>query len=514
MVKKYVISVDIGTSGCKTLIVDENQDVIAAETMEYPLYTPKPGWTEQDPADWWDATAKTMRAVIHKSSVNPEHIAGVGLSGQMHGMVPLDKNAGVLRRAILWNDQRTQKQCREIVDIAGGEENLLRYTNNKMLPGYTAGKILWLKEEEPEIYGKLRTVLNPKDYLRFKLTGEFATEVSDASGTGLFDVKNRRWCDELIALLGIPKDIFPRCYESADVTGVVTKKAAEETGLSEGTPVVGGGGDSVIQTTGMGLIKEGILGLTLGTAGIVAMGLGSFKANIGGKLQVFCNNAPNIWHVMGVTLTAGGSYQWYKNNFCEGEKSRAAQYKKNVYEIMEDDAAASEAGAKGLLFLPYLNGERCPYPDATARGVFFGLSLLHQKRDMTRAILEGVQFSLRQIFQLIEILDNKIKISEIIVSGGGSQSALWRQIQSDVFQSQVKTLKGSAEGGAYGAALVAGVGCGIWESIEDAVNNLQVETETQPNPGTKETYDRMYEIYTSLYPALSPIYKNLYDFMQ
>lgn len=510
MNRKYVISSDIGTSGCKTLIVDDNRDVVASETIEYPLYTPRPGWTEQDPSDWWEATAGSIRNVINKSGVNPKQIACVGLSGQMHGMVALDKNFNVLRRAILWNDQRTEKQCSEITSAAGGEASLLKYTNNKMLPGYTGGKILWLRENEPLLYEKLRLFVNPKDYLRYKLTSEIATEVSDASGTGLFDVKNRRWSDELIGILKLPKEIFPRCYESTEITGRLTKKAAEETGLSEGTPVVGGGGDAVIQTTGMGLIKEGVLGLTIGTAGIAAMGLGSFKTNIGGKMQVFCNNAPNVWHVMGVSLAAGGSYQWYKNHFCEGEAYRAQQSNRNIYDILDEDAGGSTPGANGLVFLPYLNGERCPYTDVTARGVFFGLSLLHQKRDMTRAILEGVQFSLRQMSGMIQNLDAGIQVREIIVSGGGSRSALWRQIQADVFQCPVKTLKGSAEGGAYGAALIAGVGCGLWKNVDEAVSNLCVESETLPNQGLRKCYQELYDVYQSLYPALSASYKMLY----
>ena len=509
MIKKYVLGIDIGTSGCKTIIVDEQGNVVTAVTTAYPLYTPEPGYSEQNPADWWSATVNGIRSVLEKSGLAPKLIMGIGLSGQMHGMVPLDKDSNVIRRAILWNDQRTVRQCAEIVNAAGGEEKLISLTNNLMLPGYTGGKILWLRENEAPLYDRVRMILNPKDYIRFMLTGEYATEVSDASGTGLFDVKNRCWSDRLLSILDIPKDMLPRCYESDEVTGILTETAAGETGLRIGTPVVGGGGDAVIQTTGMGLIKEGVLGLTIGTSGVAAMGLGSFVPNAGGKLQVFCNNARNLWHVMGVTLNAGGSYQWYKNNFCEAEKIKAQKAGKDVYDILDEDASMSPPGSRNLIFLPYLSGERCPYPDPAARGAFIGLTLLHNKADMTRSIMEGVLYSLRQVNDLITKLDRSIRVSEIIVSGGGSRSALWRQIQADVFQSPVRTVSGSAEGGAYGAALVAGVGCGLWSDLSEAAGNSKTESETLPNSSLKGLYDELYETYVSMYPALTGVFNRL-----
>ena len=352
-------------------------------------------------------------------------------------------------------------------------------------------------------------ILNPKDYLRFRLTEVFMTEVSDASGTGLFDVRNRRWSLELLNILKIPLSILPPCVESADITGTTTDYVREQTGLPAGIPVVGGGGDSVIQTTGMGLIREGILGLTVGTAGIAAMGLGSFKENKSGKLQVFCNNAPDLWHVMGVALTAGGAYQWYKNNFCKAESSEAKRNQLDVYSILDRDASESPKGSQNLLFLPYLNGERCPYADPHAKAAFIGLTLQHSKSDMTRSVMEGVQYSLRQIFGLIDQLDDSIGVSEIILSGGGSRSALWRQICADIFQSPVKTVSGSAEGGAYGAALLAGVGCKLWQNIDEAVSCLKVETQTDPDPKSKDVYDQLYGVYNSLYPALKDSFRRL-----
>nr|WP_244266992.1 MULTISPECIES: xylulokinase [Moorella] len=502
MARRFLLGIDVGTSGCKSILVDEEGSVIAKSVAEYPLYTPYPGWAEQEPEDWWRATVATINRLLRESQVNPKGIVGIGLSGQMHGMVPLDAEYRVLRRAILWNDQRTAPQCQEIVQAVGGEDNLLTYTNNAMLPGYTAGKILWLREHEPEVFDKTRIILNPKDYIRFRLTGQFATEVSDASGTGLFDVKNRRWSDKLLAILQISTDLLPHCFESDQVTGWVTRQAAEETGLPAGLPVVGGGGDAVIQTTGMGVTKEGILGLIIGTAGIVAMGLESFKENPQGKLQIFCNNAPGTWHAMGVTLAAGGSYQWYTQTLCEGERIRAEDTGEDVYALLEGSIMSAPPGSKGLVFLPYLSGERCPYADPAARGSFIGLTLLHTKADMTRAVMEGVTYSLYHVFEQLRELDKDMKVTAAIVSGGASRSAAWRQIIADVFQLPTRTVTGSSEGGAYGAALVAGVGCGVWTSIEEAVGFMQIESETEPNGALGDIYGEMLEIYKGLYPAL------------
>jgi len=510
MKNKYVIGTDIGTSGCKSILVDSSGRVVASATEEYPLYTPKPGWAEQEPAHWWEATLKTIKQILDKSPVFPGEIKAIGLSGQMHGLVALGKNHEVLRPAYLWNDQRTYKQCQEIYDAVGGREQLLKYTNNSMLPGYTGSKILWLKEEEPHNFYNSTMFLNPKDYIRYKLTGKFATEVSDASGTGLFDVKNRRWNKELLKILEIPPELLPECFESPDITGYITSEVAVETGLPKGLPVVGGGGDAVIQTTGSGLINEGILGITLGTAGIVAMGLNSYTFNSTGNLQVFCNNAPNKWHIMGVTLAAGGSLQWFKDVLCRYEVEQAKKTGVDAYQIIdlaiEKD---SEPGSKNLVFLPYLIGERCPYPDPHAKGVFIGATLRHNHQDFARSVMEGVSFSLRQVYELITEMDLKLTAKEIRVSGGGSASKLWRQILADIFQLPVKTVSGSKEGGAYGAALVAGTGCNIWSSLEEATDVLKVETELVPDSTHKKIYEQLYGVYKSLYPTLKPAFDRL-----
>ncbi|KLU62269.1 xylulose kinase [Peptococcaceae bacterium CEB3] len=507
--KRYVIGIDIGTSGCKSIIVDETGRIVATYTVGYSLYAPRTGWMEQNPEDWWNAVIYSVGEVLKESQIDKNLLAGIGLSGQMHGLVALDGNDNVLRPAILWNDQRTTKQCEYITDAVGGMGKLLSLTNNPELTGYTAGKILWLREEEPEVYEKVKRCLNPKDYIRYKLTSEFATDVSDASGTGLFNVKKRCWSEEVLYALKIPCTLLPLVYESSEITGYITESASRHTGVPKGLPVVGGGGDAVIQTTGTGLIKQGMLSTTIGTAGIVAMALNVFKQNREGNLQIFCGNKADAWHVMGVTLAAGGSYRWCRDVLFSNEKARSPETGENIYEIMESYALRGSPGSNRLIFLPYLTGERCPYADETARGVFIGLTSRHGREDMTRAVMEGVVFSLRQVSEIISKADRNLVASEIRTSGGGSLSPLWRQIQADVFQMPVKTVSGSGEGGAFGAALVAGVGCHIWNSLEEAVGKLKVETENLPNESLKDLYEDIYRVYDSLYLKLRDTFEKL-----
>ncbi len=507
MSAEYVVGIDIGTSGCKSILIDAEGKVRDSSLQEYPLLTPRPGWAEQHPTEWWKAVQTSLRQLLGKTSISGSVVKGVGLSGQMHGLVALDKVGHVLRPAILWNDQRTMSQCQRIHEVVGGIPRLLELTNNQMLPGYTGGKILWMREQEPGLYERTRVFLNPKDYIRYRLTGELATEVSDASGTGLFDVRQRRWSYQLLNLLDIPEERLPQCFESPEITGKITERASESTGLPAGLPVVGGGGDAVIQTTGMGLVKSGILGTIIGTAGIVAMALNEFHSNADGRLQIFCNNSPGTWHVMGVTLAAGGSYRWFRDTLCEAEKEKAAQSGRDVYQVMDEIASTAPAGSRGLIFLPYLIGERCPYADPKACGGLIGLRLHHGRAEITRAILEGVVFSIRDVFQLISTMENSV--TEIRTSGGGSLSPLWRQIQADVFQCPVTTVSGSREGAAYGAALAAGTGVGIWPSVEQAVGVLRIETETTPVPRNRELYENLYQIYCGLYGALKPSFDTL-----
>ena len=503
MAKQYLIGLDIGTSGAKCIIADEAGTVVASSTQEYPLSTPKPGWAEQDPQDWWEAVVRGLRTILEKSKVDPSAIAGLSYSGQMHGLVALDAESRVIRPSILWCDQRTQAQCDWITEKAGGLEKLLTYTNNRMLTGYTGGKILWLRDEEPDNFAKMKTFVCPKDYIRFRMTGRLGIDVSDASGTGFFDVKNRRWSDELIEIAGLDKAVFPEVHESTELAGCVTREVAELTGLPEGLKCYYGGGDAVIQTTGAGLVKPGVLGVVIGTSGNVSMALDKYCDNPNGDLQLFCGNEPGLWLAFGCTLTAGGAYRWYKDELCKDESRRAEAEKRNVFDVMGDDAADSVPGAHGVVFTPYLTGERCPYPDPNARGSFYGLTLGTKKSDITRSVMEGVTYSLRQ---LVDIMAGFAPAEKVYTSGGGSVSALWRQMQADIFDLPVYTMSAASEGGAYGAVMVAGVGAGVWKDLGEAVGIIRPETETLPKPENQPAYQATYEIYGRLYHALKPVY--------
>ncbi|MDR3051698.1 MAG: xylulokinase [Oscillospiraceae bacterium] len=509
MARAYLMGLDIGTSGTKALLIDERGEILASHTEEYPLAIPAPGWAEQDALHWWQASQVCIRSVLRSAAIDPAALKGISLSGQMHGLVPLDGAGEPLRPAILWCDQRTEAECADTVRAAGGLDGLLACTNNSMLTGYTGGKLLWMRKHEPDLFARMRIFLNPKDYILYRLTGEQSTEVSDASGTGFFDVRTRRWHDGLIAKLGLPRSIFPRCLESADVAGRVTTQVAAATGLPQGLPVVAGGGDAVIQTTGMGLVSPGIVGVVIGTSGVVAMGLDDFAPNPGGKLQVFCGNAPSLWHAMGVTLAAGGSYRWYRDTLCGQEVAQAAQQGRGVYDIMGEAAAASAPGAGQLIFLPYLQGERCPYPDPAARGAFVGLSLAHTKGDITRAVMEGISCSLKQVGDLLLGLLPRVTPKHIIASGGGAASPLWRQILADLYQLPVHTLAGNTEGGAYSAALLAGVGAGLYKDLGEAFSVLHTEHRVEPIPANAAVYQHVFTLYSGLYSQLQPAYAQI-----
>jgi xylulokinase len=499
MARQLIIGIDIGTSGCKTLLVDGRGQVIAKAVEEYPLSHPYPGWSEQDPEHWWQAVKKTISQILEGLD-SKEDVKVLGLSGQMHGLVALDKDSQVIRPCILWNDQRTEIQCQEIYDRVGGVEALLELTHNRMLPGYTGGKILWVRRNEPHLYEKIKTLLNPKDYVRFRLTGEYATEVSDASGTGLFNVRERDWSYNLLEILDIPREWVPRCHESPVVSGEVMPRIAEELGLPPRLPVAGGGGDAVVQTTGTGVVEPGILGTTIGTAGNVTMAMEKCLANPEGKLQVFCNTMPNKWHAMGVTLAAGASLRWFRDILGGIEREVSKWIGEDVYNILSKEASRAQPGAEGLLYLPYLSGERCPHADPHARGALVGLTLRHERCHIIRSILEGVIFSLRDVTEVIKEMG--LPLTQIRVSGGGAVSDLWRQIHADVFNSEVVTMSYSAEGGAYGAALVAGTGIGIWPTVDEAVRNLMIETRTTPIRENIEIYDHFFKIYQTLYGVL------------
>jgi len=491
MEKTVTIGIDTGTSGCKVLALDENGRIAASASESYPIYRPRPGFSEQEPGDWWNAAALGLRRVLEELA--GAHVAGVSLSGQMSGAVALDGHGGVVRRAMLWNDQRAVAECGELTAAAGGFDGLLALTGNRALPCHTGAKLLWLRKNEPESFSKIKTVVEPKDYVRFRLTGELGTDVSDASGSCLFDVARRRWCGELIAELGLPRDIFPEACGSAEPAGCVTAQAASLTGLAEGTPVFAGGGDAPLSTVGMGL-RPGSVGVTLGTSGVVATLMGVCPPNPGGKLQIYCGNAPESWAVFGCTLSAAGSYQWLRDTLGSDD-----------FRELDDSAQTAPAGCGGLLFLPYLTGERCPLFDPQARGAFIGLHASMSKGHLARAVLEGVCFSQRHVLETILACAPGLAADSVTVAGGGAKSPLWRQILADVFDMPVRTVYGSAEGGAFAAALIARVGCGLSDSMEEALSLAGVETETLPDPEGAAACAGQYRRYLSLYPALRGI---------
>ncbi|MBV2143015.1 xylulokinase [Falsochrobactrum sp. TDYN1] len=495
-----LLGIDIGTSGCKALLLSIDGDILATSTATYGLSQPQVGWTEQDPSLWIEGARKAVAQAM--AQCPGVELLCVGLSGQMHGLTPLDANGEVLRPAILWNDQRNAAEVTEITKKAGGLEALIAQTGNRMLVGYTGGKIVWMKNHEPELFSRLRHVLNPKDYLRFILTGEMATEVSDASGTGLFDVKQRKWATELIEQIGIDPSLLPRCYESHEISGRLSATGAQLFGLPAGIPVAGGGGDSVIQTIGSGVIAPGELQTTIGTAGILAAALDAPAPSPDGRIQMFCNVAPDKWHAMGVSLNAGGAMGWLRSVL-----SQAGQQDALDFDTIVKAAAASRPGARGLLFLPYLNGERCPHPDPLARGAFVGLTARHGSGDIGRAVMEGVVHAFYDMHELMKYMG--IEGTLIKASGGGAKSALWRQMQADLFGCDVVTTEGAAEGGAFGAALVAGVGVGIWQDATQAAGILRELTRQHADNAAGEIYRKAHDIYRNLYPALTQSFSAL-----
>jgi len=498
---EYLLGIDIGTSGTKTVLFDRAGNTIASATAEYPLYQPHMGWAEQNPDDWWNATISTIKEVIQKSAVHKDNIRGIGLSGQMHGMVLLDKDNHVLRPSIIWCDQRTQRECEQITEKIG-KERLIEITANPALTGFTASKVMWVKNNQPDIYEKISKILLPKDYIRYRLTGEFATEVSDASGTQFLDVPRRCWSDEVLAELEVSKEWMPNVYESQEISGYITEEVAELTGLRKGTPVVGGGGDQAAGAVGNGVVKPGIISSTIGTSGVVFAYTDTVKIDPKGRVHTFCHAVPNTWHVMGVTQGAGLSLKWMRDQFCGMEKELGDFLGLDPYVLMDREAERAEAGCGGLIYLPYLMGERTPHLDPYAKGVFFGLSAKHRRQDMIRAVMEGVSYSLLDCLEIIREMN--IPVSEVRASGGGGRSPLWRQIQADMFHTEIHTIN-STEGPALGVAILAGVGTGVYDSVVQACQEVIIRKTTQkPNEDNEAVYDRYYPIYKQLYHALKP----------
>jgi xylulokinase len=502
------LGIDIGTSATKTLAIDDSGRILADATSdEYPLYHPRPSWSEQNPEDWWQATQATVRAVMARADAKPADVKAIGLSGQMHGSVFLDDKQRVIRPALLWNDQRTAAECEEIERRAGGREALIRMVANPALTGFTAPKVLWLRNKEPENFAKVRKLLLPKDYIRFRLTGEFATEVSDASGMLLLDVARRRWSSELLAALELDERLLAHCYESHEVTGRLTREAADALGLTTSCVVVGGAGDCAAGAVGNGIVTTGCASTSIGTSGVVFVHSDEVKIDPRGRVHTFCHAVNGKWHMMGVNLSAGGSLQWFRNSLCQSLKSFSSLEGFDAYDLLAQEAVAVPPGSQGLFFLPYLSGERTPHADPHARGCFIGLTLAHRRGHMARAVMEGVTYNLRESLEIFREL--KVPITEIRASGGGAKSPLWRQIQADVFGQSVVTLN-AEEGPAYGVALLAAVGAGAFPNIQAACQSaIRVVSETGSRPAANEQYERSFTVYRGLYPALKNVFRDI-----
>lgn len=493
----YLLGLDVSTTATKALLIDEKGKVVAVAATEYNFETPQPLWSEQDPALWWDGAVRSIRAVIRAAGINAAQIAAVGLTGQMHGLVLLDATGTVLRPAILWNDQRTASQCDEIRTRLG-RANLIQLTGNDALTGFTAPKILWVRQYEPAIYQRIRHLLLPKDYLRYRLSGTLAMDKADSAGTLLFDLHKRDWSTEVLASLEIPTAWLPPTFEGPQITGLISADAAQATGLQKGTPIMAGGGDQAAQAVGVGAVQAGIVALTLGTSGVVFGTVDQPVFDQAGRLHAFCHAVPHRWHLMGVMLSAAGSLRWYRDTLAPGA----------TYDALLAPAAIIPAGCEGLLFLPYLTGERTPHPDPLARGAFVGLTVRHTLPHMTRAVLEGVGFGLRDSFELMKQIGLS-PIQQVRISGGGARSGLWRQILADLLETELVTVN-TDEGAAYGAALLAGVGIGVWSDVDAACAHvLQITGTTKPDAARAAHYNGVYEQYQQLYPALRASFANL-----
>jgi xylulokinase len=497
---QLLLGIDLSTTGAKALLIDRDGRVVSSATTPLNLSTPHPLWSEQDPHEWWTATTSSIAQALATANASGLDVAAIGLTGQMHGLVLLDDRGEVLRPAILWNDQRCGAECDEIrVRIDRAE--LVQITGNDALTGFTAPKILWVERHEPEIHRRIRHILLPKDYIRYKLTGALAMDKADGSGTMLFDLRKRTWSSQIVNALNISPDWLPPTFEGHEITGEVTREAAALTGLRPGTPVVAGGGDQSAQAVGTGVVRPGTIAVTLGTSGVVFAATESALIEPEGRLHAFCHAVAGRWHLMGVMLSAAGSLQWYRDNLaCD-----------RSFADLVDEAAGVAAGSEGLIFLPYLSGERTPHPDPLARGAWIGLTMRHGQAHLTRSVLEGVAFGIKDMFCLMR--DAGLgAIEEVRVSGGGAKSLLWRQILADTLDAELVSVS-TTEGAAFGAALLAGVGVGVWSDVDAAcAQTIRTSGRVIPNNQTSEIYASLYEQYQRLYPALKPTFHALSNF--
>ncbi len=497
----YFIGIDSSTTATKALVMDDNGHVLGVASNEYSFETPHPLWSEQSPSLWWTGTVESIRQVLAKTNVDASSVKGIGLAGQMHGLVLLDDKGEVLRPSLLWNDQRTGAQC-DSIRRKLGKKKLIQITGNDALTGFTAPKILWVQKHEPEIWKRVRHILLPKDYVRYKMTGEFAVDCADGAGTILFDLKKRNWSQEVLTALDIPFEYLPKVYEGTDVTGTLLPNVAGELGLPAGIPIIGGGGDQAASAVGTGAVCAGVASLSLGTSGVIFVTTDTPAIEPQGRLHAFCHSVPDKWHFMGVMLSASGSLRWHRDTFTP----------KTDYDALLKPAADIPPGSDGLLFLPYLTGERTPHPDPLARGALVGLTVRHTLPHLTRAVIEGVSFGLRDSFELIKNV-GVAQIKEVRVTGGGAKSTLWRQILADILDVELTTVA-SEEGAAYGAALLAAVGTGVFPDVQTACEKvIQVTGVTKPGANSA-IYNEIYPIYCDLYPSLTTQFNRLAKFSQ
>jgi xylulokinase len=495
----YFLGIDVGTGGTRAVLIDRSGAVIGSAAHEHlPFTSPHTGWAEQDPHDWWHACKHAVRQVITAIGTPPEQIACVGLTGQMHGAVLLDQSNNVLRPALIWCDQRTQEQCDWLTRQIGADR-LIELTCNPALTNFTLTKLLWVRQHEPETWKRFHGFLCPKDYVRLRMTGVRAIDIAEASGTLLLDVANRRWSKEVLAAANLEESCLPALYESTDIVGRITAESAAETGLKAGTPVVAGAGDQAAGAVGMGIVQPGAVSATIGTSGVVFAASNRPALDPKGRIHTFCHAVPGRWHVMGVTQAAGLSLRWFRDNFGAGPDDG-----RDPYERLCADASAVPAGCDGVLWTPYLMGERTPHCDANARASLLGLAASHGRGHIIRAILEGVAFSLRDTFTILEEI--KVPATEVRLGGGGARSPLWRQIQADVYGQTVSILE-AEEGAAYGAAILAGVGAGTWATVDEACNAaVRVAAHVVPDPSNTALMQRQYAAYRRVYAAVKSVW--------
>jgi len=494
------LGIDVGTGGTRAVVVDETGRVVASATSEHEAFaSPQTGWAEQDARDWWRAAGEAVRAVLACGAVRADDIECIGLSGQMHGATLLDEHDEVLRPSIIWCDVRTGEQCRALTEQVGAAR-LIELALNPALANFTLPKMLWVREREPRTWERVRTVLLPKDYVRLRLTGERATDVADASGTLLFAVGERKWSNELLERTGIEGSVLPAVYESQEVCGRVSAQGAEATGLRAGTPVVAGAGDQAAGAVGLGVVRPGSVSATIGTSGVVFAATDRPALDRQGRVHTFCHAVPGRWHVMGVTQAAGLSLRWFRDRFGAGV---VAGDGRDAYDVLSAEAAGAPPGADGLVWTPYLMGERTPHLDPQARAALVGLTMNHTRAHVVRAILEGVAFSLRDTLTIFAEMNVPVRL--IKLGGGGARSALWRQIQADVYGQAVELVE-AEEGAAYGAALLAGVGGGAWSTVDEACEaTVRVRAVLEPDAASAGLMNERYRVYRAVYPALRDV---------